>query len=283
MNLTDIQTIKQLSDTYGFTMSKGFGQNFIVNPGVCPKIVEGSGIDETYGVLEIGPGFGVLTKELCAAAKKVVSIEIDKRLPDLLKETLSEYDNFELVQGDVLKLDLAQLITQHFQGMPVAVCANLPYYITSPILMKLLEQHLPIDHITVMVQKEAADRLCAQPGTRESGAVSYAVHYYAAPQIQFLVQPGSFYPPPKVTSAVIRLVPHNQPPVTPKNEKEMFRLIKAAFGQRRKTFANAASAGLSLPKQVLLDALETANLSQTIRPERLTLSDFSKLSDILFS
>ena len=205
MNLTDLSTIRALCERHGFSLSKQFGQNFIVNPGVCPKIVEASGIDESFGVIEIGPGVGVLTKELAKRAKKVVAVEVDERLPAILTETLAEFPNVRVVLGDVLKTDLAALIRDEFPGLRVAVCANLPYYITSPIVMKLLEDKLPIEHITVMVQHEAAQRLCAEPGTREAGAVTYAVHYYAQPKLLFTVSPGSFYPAPKVTSAVIRL------------------------------------------------------------------------------
>ena len=282
MNLTDISVIKTLCAAHGFSLSKGFGQNFIVNPGICPKIAEAAGIDDTFGVLEIGPGIGVLTKELSLRAKKVVAVEIDKRLPPLLAETLADCNNVKIVEGDVLKTDLAALIEQEFKGLRVAVCANLPYYITSPIVMKLLEERLPIEHITGMVQKEAAERLCAKPGTRGAGAVTYAVHYYAAPQMLFTVQPGSFFPPPKVTSAVIGLRLHKAAPVTPQNEAAMFRLIRAAFGQRRKTAANAVSAGLSLPKETVQTALAQAGLAPTVRPEQLTLEDYEKLSNILF-
>ncbi|MEG1153139.1 MAG: 16S rRNA (adenine(1518)-N(6)/adenine(1519)-N(6))-dimethyltransferase RsmA [Ruthenibacterium sp.] len=282
MNLTDISTIQKLCGAHGFELSKGFGQNFIVNPGICPKIVESAGIDETYGVLEIGPGIGVLTKELAKRAKKVVAIEIDTRLPALLAETLADCDNVKIVVGDVLKTDLAALIAAEFGGLKVAVCANLPYYITSPIVMKLLEERLPIEHITVMVQKEAAERLSAKPGTRLAGAITYAVHYYAAPQTLFAVQPGSFYPPPKVTSAVIRLQIHAIPPVQPVNEAQMFRVIRAAFCQRRKTAANAISAGLAMPKPQVSAAIAQMGRLPTVRPEELTLQDFADLSAILF-
>lgn len=281
MNLTDLATVKDLCARHGFQLSKGFGQNFIVNPGVCPKMVESAGIDHTWGVVEIGPGIGVLTKELALRAGKVVAIEVDDRLPPLLDETLAGLDNVRVVMGDVLKTNLAALIQQEFAGMPVAVCANLPYYITSPIVMKLLEERLPIRHITVMVQKEAAQRLCAAPGTRDAGAVSYAVHYYAAPKMLFTVQPGSFFPPPKVTSAVIRLELHQTPPVAPADERAMFRAIRASFGQRRKTVANAASAGLGVPKQRVLAALEQAGIPATARPEQLTLAQYATFSDAL--
>lgn len=280
-NLTDIAAVRDLCARHGFTLSKGFGQNFIVNPGVCPKIVEAAGIDETFGVLEIGPGVGVLTKELALRARKVVAVEVDERLPPLLEETLEGLDNVKVVLGDVLKVDLAQLIRDEFPGMPVAVCANLPYYITSPILMRLLEEKLPIQHITVMVQKEAAQRITAEPGTREAGAISYAVAYYAQPKMLFSVQPGSFLPPPKVVSAVIQLKVRPQPAVDTPDEAGFFKLIRAAFGQRRKTVANAASAGLGLPKARLMEALETAGLSPLARPEQLTLEDFLALQKAL--
>ena len=181
MALTDLSVIRDLCARYDFSLSKGFGQNFIINPGVCPRIAEASGIGPGWGALEIGPGIGVLTEQLAERADKVVSVEVDTRLQPLLAETMAGHPNFKLVLGDVLKVDLAALLKAEFPGMPVAVCANLPYYITSPILMRLLEERLPIRSITVMVQKEAAQRLCAAPGTRQAGAISYAVAYYAAP------------------------------------------------------------------------------------------------------
>lgn len=276
--LTDIAYVRDLCARHGFTLSKGFGQNFIVNPGVCPKIVEAAGIGPEWGVLEVGPGIGVLTRELARRAARVVAVEVDNRLPPLLAETLAGYDNVEIVMQDILKVDIAALIREKFAGMPVAVCANLPYYITSPILMRLLEEKLPIRQITVMVQKEAAERICAAPGTRQAGAISYAVAYYAKPQVLFSVQPGSFYPPPKVTSAVIRLEVHPEPPVPVPDEAAYFRLVRAAFGQRRKTAANAISAGLGLPKAQVTAAMEQAGLPATARPEQLTLEQFAALS-----
>lgn len=280
-NLTDISTIRDLCARHDFALSKGFGQNFIVNPGICPKIVEAAGIDESFGVIEIGPGIGVLTKELAQRAKKVVAIEVDQRLPALLAETLAEFDNIEIVLEDVLKVDLAGLIREKFAGLKVAVCANLPYYITSPILMRLLEEKLPIEHITVMVQKEAADRITATPGTRQAGAISYAVDYYAEPRLLFTVQPGSFYPPPKVTSAVIQLEVRPQPAVQTDNEAEFFKLVRAAFSQRRKTAANSISSGLGIAKAEVMAALEAAGLSPTARPEQLTLADFCALQQAM--
>lgn len=250
MELTDIAVIRRLCAAHGFSLSKGLGQNFIVNPGVCPKIVEASGIDETYGALEIGPGIGVLTKELALRARKVVAIELDARLPALLAETLAGFSNIRVVQGDALKLDLAALIRQEFPGMKVAVCANLPYYITSPLVMKLLEDKLPLQHITVMVQKEAAQRLAALPGTREAGAVSYAVHYYARPQVLFQVQPGSFYPPPKVTSAVLRLSLHTAPPARRKVKRPCSApsVRRSASGAKRRPTLSAR--GWACPRRM---------------------------------
>lgn len=279
--LTDLATIRALCEKYDFALSKGFGQNFIVNPGVCPKIVEASGIDRRWGVIEIGPGIGVLTKELARRAAKVVAIEVDERLPPVLAETLAEFDNVKVVLQDVLKVDLHRLIAEEFEGMPVAVCANLPYYITSPIIMKLLGERLPIESLTVMVQKEAAERLAAAPGTRESGAISCAVSYYAVPRLLFSVQPGSFYPPPKVTSAVVRLDVRRAPAVTVEDEEGYFALIRAAFGQRRKTAANAIAGGLSLPKEKVNAALEAAGFDPRIRPEKLTLADFAVIQKTL--
>ena len=283
MALTDLSVIRDLCARYDFSLSKGFGQNFSINPGVCPRIAEASGIGPGWGALEIGPGIGVLTEQLAERADKVVSVEVDTRLQPLLAETMAGHPNFKLVLGDVLKVDLAALLKAEFPGMPVAVCANLPYYITSPILMRLLEERLPIRSITVMVQKEAAQRLCAAPGTRQAGAISYAVAYYAAPELLFTVQPGSFYPAPKVTSAVIRLTLHDTPPVQPANgdERGLFRLIRAAFSQRRKTAANAVAAGLGLPKPRVTAALQAAGLDARLRPEQLTLADYCALQAAL--
>ena len=271
--LTDLSYVRALCEKYDFALSKGFGQNFIVNPGLPPKIVDASGVDKRYGVLEIGPGIGVLTRELAKWAAKVVSIEVDERLPPLLAETMAGVDNFKLVLQDVLKVDLKALIAQEFPGMPVAVCANLPYYITSPIVMKLLGDRLPIESLTVMVQKEAADRLAAAPGTRASSAISCAVSYYAAP--------GSFYPAPKVTSAVVRMEIRPTPAVQVEDEEGYFALVRAAFGQRRKTAANAIASGLGMPKDAVTAAIEAAGFDARIRPEALTLEDFAKIQSTL--
>ena len=279
--LTNISYIKDLCQRYGFALQKSYGQNFIVNSGICPKIAEHAEVDENCGVIEIGTGIGVLTKELALRAKKVVAIEIDTKLLTLLEETLADFDNIKIINKDVLEVDLNALIKEEFGDMPVMVCANLPYYITSPIIMKLLEDRLPIENITVMVQKEAAQRICAKEGSRDAGAISLAVNYYAVPTVCFNVSPGSFFPPPKVTSSVIRLDVNKAPKVQPKSEKNMFRLIRAAFTQRRKTFVNSTSATLGISKAAIEAALEQIGEKPMVRPEQMTLEQFCALSDIL--
>ena len=282
-SLTNLSYIKELSQKYGFTFEKKFGQNFIINPSVCPRIVDHAGIDENTGVIEIGTGVGVLTAELAKRAKKVVAIEIDTDLKELLKETLGEYDNIEIIFDDVLNVDLNALIEEKFKGMPVVVCANLPYYITSPIIMKLLEDRLNVENITVMVQKEVADRMQVGPGTKDYGALSLAVQYYAEPYIVANVPPNCFIPRPGVGSAVIRLTRFQEPPVKVKDEQLMFRLIRASFNQRRKTLQNgiANSGELSFTKEEVAKALESLGISANIRGESLGLAEFAALSDIL--
>ncbi len=278
--LTDIGYIRDVLERHGFHFSKKLGQNFLVNPSVCPRMADACGATPESGVLEIGPGIGVLTRELAQRAGKVVAIELDDRLPPVLAETLKGQDNVEIVQGDCLKIDLAALIAEKFSGREVAVCANLPYYITSPIIMSLLESRLPVTSITVMVQKEAAQRLCAQVGTREAGAVTLAVQYYAEAETLFTVSRGSFLPAPNVDSAVIRLTVRKQPPCAVRDEKVLFRLIRAGFGQRRKTLLNSlGSAGYT--KDVLAAAFAAAEISPTARAEQLSLAQFAALADAL--
>ena len=278
--LTDIGYIRDVLERHGFHFSKKLGQNFLVNPSVCPRMAEACGASAESGVLEIGPGIGVLTRELAQRAGRVVAIELDERLPPVLAETLAGQDNVEIVQGDCLKLDLAALIAEKFGDREVAVCANLPYYITSPIIMSLLESRLPVTNITVMVQKEAAQRLCAQVGTREAGAVTLAVQYYAEAETLFTVSRGSFLPAPNVDSAVIRLTVRKTPPCPVRDEKVLFRLIRAGFGQRRKTLLNSlGSAGYG--KDVLAAAFAAAEVSPTARAEQLTLAQFAALADAL--
>lgn len=279
--LSDLSTMREILSRHGFTFSKALGQNFLINPSVCPRMAELCGADAESGVLEIGPGMGVLTRELAKRSKKTVAVELDTRLLPVLAETLADYPNASVVQGDVMKLDLHQLIKEEFPGMQVAVCANLPYYITSPVIMKILEEKLPITALTVMVQKEAADRICAKPGTRACGAVSAAVQYYAEPEILFQVSRGSFMPAPNVDSTVIRLNVRPQPPVELRSEEAFFRLVKAAFGQRRKTALNAVSAGLGLPKAQVAEAMERAGIAPNARAEQMTLEMLAFFSNEL--
>ena len=279
--LSDIGTIKEILGKHGFTFSKSLGQNFLINPSVCPRMAELSGAGEGVGVIEVGPGIGVLTNELCQLADKVVAIELDKRLLPVLDETLAEYDNIKVVNADVMEVDLHKLIEEEFKGMEVVVCANLPYYITSPVIMKLLEDKLPVSAITVMVQKEAAQRICAEVGSRESGAVTVSVNYYAKPQMLFGVSAGSFMPAPKVDSAVMRLDVLKTPPVEVKDEKKFFAVIKSAFSQRRKVISNSLSSGLSLSKADVATLLEKSGVPQTARAEKLTLQNFADIANNL--
>lgn len=278
--LSDIGTIKELLSRHGFSFSKALGQNFLVNPSVCPRMAESSGAGPGVGVLEIGPGIGVLTQELCQLADKVVAVELDKRLLPVLGETLAEFDNIRIVNADVLKLDLNRLIAEEFDGLEVVVCANLPYYITSPVIMKLLEDRLPVKAITVMVQKEAAQRICAPVGSRESGAVTVSVNYYAKPQMLFGVSAGSFMPAPKVDSAVIRLDILKEPPVQA-DEGLFFAVVRAAFSQRRKVISNSLSAGLGKSKEEILTVLEAANVPPTARAEKLSLENFAAIANAI--
>ena len=282
-NLSDISVIKKILSEHGFTFSKSLGQNFLINPTVCPRMAEACGADCDTGVLEIGAGIGVLTAELAKRAKKVVSLELDTRLIPVLAETLGEFSNVEVLNADVLKLDLNKLIDDCFQGMHVAVCANLPYYITSPVIMALLESRIPVDAVTVMVQKEAAARLCAPVGSRDAGAVTVAVNYYAQAEKLFDVSAGSFMPAPKVDSSVIRLNIRKEPPVEVSDEKFFFRVIKAAFGQRRKTASNSLSAGLGIPKDKVSAAIAAAGFEPSVRAESLTMQELTRLSECLLN
>lgn len=277
--LSNISNIKEILARHGFTFSKSLGQNFLVNPSVCPRMALESGVNEEMGVIEIGPGIGVLTCELAKRAGKVVSIGLDKRLLPVLDETLRDFDNVKVINGDVMKIDLKKQIDEEFPGMRVCVCANLPYYITSPVLMKLLEERLPVDAITVMVQKEAAQRICAEAGTRECGAVTVAVRYYAQPRVLFPVSAGSFMPAPKVDSAVIRLDVHKNAPFSVLDEKLFFKVVKSAFAQRRKTLPNALSAGLKLEKNLVGEVLDKSGIPLNYRAEQLSMEQFTTLAN----
>ncbi|MDY3088830.1 MAG: 16S rRNA (adenine(1518)-N(6)/adenine(1519)-N(6))-dimethyltransferase RsmA [Oscillospiraceae bacterium] len=280
-NLSDISVIKSVLSRHGFTFSKALGQNFIINPGVCPRIAEEGGAGEGVGVLEVGAGIGVLTAELAKRASKVVCVELDTRLLPVLDETLGEFDNVKIINGDILKVDLHRILEDEFGNMPVVVCANLPYYITSPVIMRLLESRLKIDSVTVMVQKEAAVRLCADVGSRDSGAVTVAVNYYAEAQKLFDVSRGSFMPSPNVDSAVIRLDILKNPPIEVSDEKFFFSMVKAAFSQRRKTASNGISAGMGISKPTVIEAIEAADLSPIVRAEALTMEQLGRLCEEL--
>ncbi len=280
-NLSDINVVKRIMQKHGVTFNKGLGQNFLIDCEVCPAMAKSAELDENTCVIEIGPGVGVLTAELCKKAGKVIAFEVDDRLLPVLNETLSEFNNVEIINKDVLKCDFNTIIKEKCGNMKIAVCANLPYYITSPVIMMLLESGLPISTVTVMVQKEAADRLAAKVGTRDGGAVTVAVNYYADAEQLFFVPKESFLPPPKVNSAVIRLSVRKNPPVEVKNTDAFFKLVRAAFLQRRKTAENSISAGLSLPKEKVATALAACGLEKTIRAEKLTMENFAALSEIL--
>ncbi len=280
-NLSNISVIKDICQRFGFSFSKSLGQNFIINPSVCPRIAEMGGADAETGVIEIGTGFGVLTHELAKRAKKVVAIELDTRLLPVLEYTLSEHKNVKVINEDVLKVDLASLIREEFAGMDVVVCANLPYYITSPIIMALLEQRLPIKAVTVMVQKEAAARLCAAMPSRDCGAVTAAVRYYSDPRVLFPVSRGSFMPAPNVDSCVIRLDVKKELPLSGEQERRLFTVIKGAFSQRRKTLQNTLGSSLGLPKPAVADALSQIGQKPTARAEELSMEDFIRLNEAL--
>ncbi len=269
---------------YDFSFQKKYGQNFLIDTNILKKIVDASSITDQDCVLEIGPGIGTMTQYLAESAKEVIAVEIDKALIPILEDTLSGYDNVTIMNGDILKLDIGRIVEERNEGKAIKVVANLPYYITTPIIMGLLEGHVPVKSITVMVQKEVADRMQTGPGTKDYGALSLAVQYYTRPEIVAQVAPSCFMPKPKVGSAVIRLDRHETPPVDADNEKFMFSIIRAAFNQRRKTLVNglANDAKLGVSKEKVSEALETMGLPLTVRGEALTLEEFAQLSNLLF-
>ncbi len=268
---------------YNFNFQKKFGQNFLIDTRILEEIIEAAQISKDDFVLEIGPGIGTMTQYLCEAAREVVAVEIDKNLIPILEDTLSAYDNVEVMNEDILKVDIKTLAEEKNAGRPIKVVANLPYYITTPIIMGLFESHVPIDSITIMVQKEVADRMQEGPGSKEYGALSLAVQYYANPKIVVNVPPSCFMPQPKVGSAVIRLTRHEQPPVEVEDEKLMFQLIRASFNQRRKTLANGLNnyPGLKLDKETIQKCIEELGVPATIRGEALSLEQFANLSNII--
>lgn len=268
---------------YNFTFQKKYGQNFLIDSHVLEKIMDAAEIGKDDCVVEIGPGIGTMTQYLAERAGEVVAVEIDKNLIPILTETLADYKNVSIINEDILKVDLNRIVEEKNGGRPVKIVANLPYYITTPIIMGLFENHVPVKSITVMVQKEVADRMQVGPGTKDYGALSLAVQYYAKPEIVAIVPPNCFIPRPNVASAVIRLTCHEKKPVEVKDEKGMFALIRASFNQRRKTLANSLSnaQNLSLTREQVTEALESMHLSPTIRGEALTLEQFAALADIL--
>ena len=281
--LSNPQKTIEIIQKYEFTFQKKFGQNFLIDSHVLNKIISSADITKDDFVLEIGPGIGTMTQYLAEAAGRVLAVEIDKTLIPILHETLSSYDNVEVINEDVLKLDICKIVEEKNGGKPIKVVANLPYYITTPIIMGLLEAHVPVESITVMVQKEVAMRMQAGPGTKDYGALSLAVQYYCEPYIAANVPPNCFMPRPKVGSTVIRLTRYSQSPVTTEHEQLMFRLIRASFNQRRKTLANGLNNApdLHYSKEQIAQAIEKLGVSASIRGEALTLEQFAKLADIL--
>lgn len=282
-NLGNPKNTIEIIQKYEFVFQKKFGQNFLIDTHVLDKIIRAAGVTKEDFVLEIGPGIGTMTQYLAEAAKKVCAVEIDRNLIPILEDTLSGYDNIKIINEDILKVDVARLAEEENGGRPIKVVANLPYYITTPIIMGLFESHVPLENITIMVQKEVADRMQTGPGSKDYGALSLAVQYYARPYIVANVPPNCFMPRPKVGSAVIRLTRHEEPPVQVDDEKLMFRLIRASFNQRRKTLQNGLnnSPELQFSKEEIAAAIEEMGLSPTIRGEALTLEQFAKLSNIL--
>ncbi len=280
--LTDISYVKQLMEENDLTFLKKYGQNFLINESVPERTAEFCEEDKSCGVIEIGPGIGTLTAQLAERFNKVVAIEIDKRLLPVLDTTLAEYDNVTVINADIMDIDVNDLIKEHFEGMDVCVCANLPYYITTPIVMKLLESSARLKSITILIQKEVADRLCAKAGSAEYGAITASVAYYAEAKKLFGVSAGSFMPAPKVDSTVVKLSLYEEKPVKPINEELMFKIIKAAFLQRRKTLSNAVSNALSdISKTTVGDILEKMGLSRDVRGEKLSVEEFAHFSDLL--
>ncbi len=283
-NLGIPQNTIEILQKYHFNFQKKYGQNFLIDTSVLDRIITAAEITKEDCVLEIGPGIGTMTQYLAERAGEVVAVEIDQNLIPILKETLAAYDNVTVIQDDILKVDVRKIVEEKNGGRPIKVVANLPYYITTPIIMGLFEKHIPLKSITIMVQKEVAERMQVGPGTKDYGALSLAVQYYAKPEIVANVPPNCFIPRPNVGSAVIRLTRYEEPPVKTGNEEKMFALIRASFNQRRKTLVNGLTnaSGLGLTKEQVTEALEQMGLPATIRGEALTLEQFANLSDKLF-
>lgn len=283
MDLSNKKTMMEILSKNGFSFKKSLGQNFLIDDTVCPRMARAC-VNKETSVIEIGPGAGILTMELCKTAKKVVAIELDKRLKPVLAETTAEFDNLNIVFGDVMKLNMGQIIKENFDpDEKICICANLPYYVTSPIIMHLLKSDLPIDSITVMVQKEAGERICADVGDKKAGAITVAVSYYSSAKKLFDVPRSSFYPSPKVDSEVIMLNLGKRPSIAVENEENFFKLTKALFAQRRKTLINTVSNTISVDKEKIRSALKEMGLDDNIRGETLKLDEIAKLSNILFT
>ena len=282
MNLCDYSTIRELLSRHGFHFSKSLGQNFLIDASIPIQIAEASGADDTCCVLEIGPGIGPLTSQLARRARKVVAVELDQTLLPVLAETLADFSNVAVISGDIMKLDLPQLVQEHFDGLTPIVCANLPYNITTPVLTKLAESGL-FHSLTVMIQKEVAQRVCAAPGAPECGAFSLLMQYYTVPELLFEVPNSCFMPPPKVTSAVVRCVTRKAPPVQVRSEEAFWRTVRAGFALRRKTLVNSLQTGWQLPKEQLAAIVAGCGLSPTVRGEALGLEEYARLSDALLA
>lgn len=284
-NLASPKVIKEILDESGFKFSKSLGQNFLIDESVLDKMIEGSGIDKNTNVIEIGPGFGTLTQRLCISSKKVVAIEIDSSAVPILEKNLEEFDNLKIINDDVLKCDLGKIIAEEFGGEKIKIVANLPYYITTPIIMHILESRIKTDSLCIMIQKEVAQRIAAMPSCKDYGALTVAVNYYSEPRLICHVPPSSFIPMPKVSSSVISLDIRNAPPVNVKNEKGYFKVVKAAFGQRRKTLLNALSNSPAIPlsKDEILNVLKTCGIDEKRRGETLSLQDFANITNMIFN
>ena len=281
--ISSIKVTKEIVSKHNFKFSKSLGQNFLVDSNIIDKIIEGANITENDYVLEVGPGIGTLTREICKKAKKVIAVEIDKKLIPILKETLSDLDNVEVINADILKLDILEVIREKMDNKPIKLVANLPYYITTPIVMKFLEEYIPVENIVVMVQKEVADRMQASPGTKDYGALSVAVQYYCEPKIITKVPRTLFIPQPNVESTVICLTVHKNPIYKLKNKDLFFDVVKSSFGKRRKTILNALSSGnIVVSKEELKNVLNNSGVDEVRRGETLTIDEFANLSNVLY-
>ena len=284
MKLSGKSELMSVLNKYNFSFSKSLGQNFLIDQNILNKIVSGSGINENTNVLEVGPGAGTLTRELCLKAKKVTAVEIDKALIPILNDVMSDFDNFNLINSDILELNINELIKDEFGNESFTVVANLPYYITTPIIMNFLESELPVNSMTLMIQKEVAARILAEPGTKDYGALSVAVQFYAEPGIICSASPHCFTPQPKVTSTVVNLKLYDKPKYDVKNKEQFFKIVKSIFSQRRKTLVNSLSGSpyLDLSKDKIIDVLKQMELNEKVRGEKLNIEQITELSNIIY-